>query len=153
MKLDLQKRLASNIFGVGKKKVKFNLEKLGEIKEAITKSDIRKLISDKAIEKNKKNYHSKGSSRLLLKQKRKNRRKGRGSKKGKVTSRLPRKEKWINKIRAQRKLLNELKDKNNISTTNYRKLRNKCKGGFFRSRRHLNLFISENNLLKNKDGK
>ena len=115
MRLKLQKRLATSVLKTGKRRAKFNLERLPDIKEAITKSDIRKLISEKAIVKEQKKGHSRSRARYILVQKSKGRRKGRGSKKGKATSHLSRKERWVLKIRSQRKLLKELKDKKRIS--------------------------------------
>ena len=42
MKLKLQKRLVHDLMNVGKKRIKFPQENAKEIKEAITKSDIKK---------------------------------------------------------------------------------------------------------------
>ena len=93
-------------------------EKLTEVKEAITKEDIRSLIKDKIIRKKPKVGVSRGRARKKAVQKKKGRRKGAGSRKGKTTARLPRKKSWINRIRAQRKLLQSLKEKEKISTKN-----------------------------------
>ena len=49
MKLENKKALASRALGVGKGKIVFNVNRLGEIKEAITKQDIKDLYSDGAI--------------------------------------------------------------------------------------------------------
>ncbi len=48
MKLD-KKKLAARAMGVGAGRILFNTERLGEIKEAITKQDIRDLVRDGAI--------------------------------------------------------------------------------------------------------
>ncbi len=150
MKLKLQKRMAANLFKSSKKRVKFDNSKLSEIKEAITKSDIRKLMSEGIISNVKSLGNSRSRARKILNQKRKNRRKGRGTKKGKATANLSRKEKWVNKIRLQRKLLKLHKEKKEISDKTYTLLRKKAKGGFFRSKRHLELFIKDHNLIDKK---
>ena len=49
MKLDKKKALASKVFGVGKERIIFVEPRLAEIKEAITKEDIRGLKADGAI--------------------------------------------------------------------------------------------------------
>ena len=49
VKLKLQKRLAASILGCSEKRIVFDTDRLEDIKEAITKLDIRSLIADKAI--------------------------------------------------------------------------------------------------------
>ncbi|MAG47806.1 50S ribosomal protein L19e [archaeon] len=151
MSLKLQKRLASSLMKISQKKIQFDQEKLSEIKDAITKVDVRKLISNKSIKKKKGNSQSKYRARKNLLQKRKGRQTGVGSRKGKKTARTPNKTTWMNKIRKQRLFLKILKDKNLISTQEYRGLYMKSKGGFFRSKRHLKGYLEEHNIIK--DGK
>ena len=148
MRLQSQKRLAAKILKVGLDKIWIDPEKLTEVKEAITKEDIRSLIKEKIIRKKPVVGLSRGRARKKTLQKQKGRRKGKGSKKGKATARLPRKKSWMNKIRAQRKLVKSLKEKEKISSKNYLMLRKKMKGGFFRSKRHLKLYLSSNKLVK-----
>src|SRR3989338_6904131 len=49
MNLEKKKILAARTLGVGKERIIFNIERLSEIKEAITKQDIRELFNNKAI--------------------------------------------------------------------------------------------------------
>lgn len=49
MKLENKKALAAKTLGVGKNKIIFNTTRLADIKEAITKQDIRDLFADGAI--------------------------------------------------------------------------------------------------------
>ena len=93
MKLKNQKRISADLLKVGKTSVKFNPDRLSDIKEAITKLDLRGLIKDKAITAKKTGTVSKGRLRKRLIQKRKGRQKGLGRRKGKKTSRLSRKQK------------------------------------------------------------
>ena len=148
MKLKLQKRLAAALKHAGKHRIKLPQENLNEIKEALTKSDIRKLISKRIIIVKQKKGKSRHHARILLLQKRKGRRKGKGSREGKRTARLPRKKAWMAKIRAQRKFLKVLKSKNLLSTIDFRSLYLKSKSGAFRSKRHIKTFITEQNLIK-----
>lgn len=143
MKLDTQKRLAAQLLKCSKKRVRFDTERLEDIKEAITKADIRGLINDKVITKVHAKGVSRGRARHKLMQKRKGKQKGEGSRKGSRGARLSRKREWINRIRAQRELLDILKEKKVIDGHLYRELYLKSKGGFFRSRRHIRLYLEE----------
>ncbi len=150
MNLRSKRLIASKLLKIGLDRVWFDPNKNPEIKEAITRDDIRKLISSGTILVKQKTGNSRGRSRFVLNQKRKGRRGGPGSRKGTKTSRLSRKRIWINSIRAQRDLFNELLKGNNIAKETYRHLRTKAKGGFFRSRRHIKLYLTEHNLWVNK---
>lgn len=149
--MKIQKRLAAQILKTSPRKVRFDEERLDEIDEAITKQDVRMLIKDKAITRLQDKGISKGRSKKLKEQKSKGRRKGAGSRKGKSTARLPRKQEWMNNIRRQRKLLKKLKETDRLTNQTYRDLYNKSKGGFFRNSRHIKLYIKENELIQ--DGK
>lgn len=144
MNLKNKKRIAARLLKSGEKRVWFNPDKLSEIKEAITKDDIRNLIRDGTIRIKQKRGISRFRFRKKLIQKRKGRRQGPGTRKGKATSRLPRKREWIIKVRKLRGFLKLLKDKKVLAPKQYSTLRLKIKGGFFRSKRHLKLYIEEN---------
>ena len=150
MKLKLQKRLAADIQGCSEKRILFDKARLEDIKEAITKLDIRSLISDGAIKEKPVKGVSRVRARKTALQKRKGKRKGAGSKKGKSTARLTKKEAWIRKIRIQRKFLKELRDKGLVNKNSYHSLYSKSKGGFFRNKRHIKLYIEERGLIKNE---
>jgi len=149
MELKVQKRITSSLYGVGKNRIKFDQDSLSEIKEAITKKDIRSLVKDKKIIIEQKNSSSRFRARKRITQRRKGRQKGKGSRKGTSTSRLPRKKRWILKIRSQRKFLKILKEKKLIDSKVYRQLYMQSKSGFFRSKSHLKTYIIERNLIKN----
>ena len=76
------------------------------------------------------------------------RKKGHGSRKGTANARLGDKKKWMSRIRLQRTFLKELKTKNKLTNEVYKDLYRKSKGGFFRSKRHIKLYITEHNLVK-----
>ncbi|MBR9682976.1 50S ribosomal protein L19e [Candidatus Woesearchaeota archaeon] len=143
-----KKLLAAKILKVSPKKIKFKAEALEDIGKAITRSDIRGLIAVKDITQSKKPHHSRVRARKIATQKKKGLRKGHGSRKGKKHSKISKKEKWMVKIRAQRKLLKQLRERDLIAPKNYRLVYAKSKGGFFRNRRHLNLYLDEHNLIK-----
>ena len=55
---------------------------------------------------------------------------------------------WINKVRLQRELLKQLRADQKLENEAYYDLYNKSKGGFFRSIRHMKIYIQERNILK-----
>jgi large subunit ribosomal protein L19e len=148
--MNLQKRLAAKLLKCSPKRIVFDTDKATEIKESITKFDIRGLIRKKVITKRQIKGTSRVRARKIQIQKRKGRRKGLGSRKGKASARAKPKRVWINKVRAQRNFLKLLKSKDLVSTADCRKLYAKSKGGFFRSIAHLKLFINEQGLIKKK---
>lgn len=145
-----QKRMAAQILKCSAKRVSFDGESLEDIKEAITKVDIRALIKQGMIKRKPVKGISKVRLRKRKQQKRHGQRRGLGRRKGKATARLPKKKAWMNKIRLQRKFLKELRDKKLIKESTYRELYRKAHGGFFRSKRHLKLYITDNKLVKKK---
>tara|TARA_Y100000310_G_scaffold138289_2_gene137231 strand:+ start:34219 stop:34716 length:498 start_codon:yes stop_codon:yes gene_type:complete len=148
-----RKRIAAQLLKCGENRVWFDPKRLSEVKEAITKSDIRALIRDLAVQKKPELGSSRVRARKRLMQKRKGRQQGAGSRKGKRTARLPRKRAWINRIRPQRDVLKKLNDSGLISPATYRLLYKKAKGGFFRSRRHIKLYLEEHKLIKQNEKK
>ncbi|MDH3382375.1 MAG: hypothetical protein OEL54_06685, partial [Flavobacteriaceae bacterium] len=106
------------------------------------------LISEGVIKKKPFQNTSRVRARKIKIQKSKGRRKGRGKRKGKKTARLPKKNAWIERMRTQRGFLKELKEKGIITSLTYRQFYMKSKGGFFRSKRHIKLYIEEHNLTK-----
>jgi large subunit ribosomal protein L19e len=150
MELKVQKRLAAQIFQCSPKRVIFNPEKLTEIKEGITKGDVRSLIKTGAIQVVQKKGISRIRAKERQKQRQKGRQKGHGSRKGTKNARLSKKTQWINRIRIQREFLKQLRDTKNITTGTYHMLYMKAKGGFFRNFRHLKIYMNENKLFEGK---
>jgi len=128
MKLDKKKTIASRVLNIGKGRVWFNPERLQEIKEAITRQDIKDLIAEKVI----KIKDIRGGKK---KEKRKTRRRaGRISRKIKIARK---KITYVNKIRKLRKYLKVKRTEGKISSAEYRKLRNYAKSGIFKGLKHL----------------
>jgi|TARA_B100001971_G_C18161499_1_gene521637 large subunit ribosomal protein L19e len=150
MKLNVQKRIAGSVLKCSPKRVTLDKTKLSDIKEAITKVDINSLIKEGVIKVKPIKGVSRVRARKRALQRSKGRQKGFGKRKGKKGARLPRKQIWMNKVRTQRKFIKELKDKNMLTTKNYRELYQKVKGGYFRSKRHVKLYLDEKKLVQKK---
>ncbi|MFB6203214.1 MAG: 50S ribosomal protein L19e [Candidatus Nanohaloarchaea archaeon] len=137
MDLKSQRRMAADIMDVGEDRVWIDPDEQEKVDEAITRQDIRNLIEGGTIQKKDEEGNSKGRSREKKKQKKKGQRKGHGNRKGKKTARKDSKQEWMESIRAIRKRLKELREDNEITQDQYRKLYDMSKGGFFRDTKHL----------------
>jgi large subunit ribosomal protein L19e len=124
--LNKRKELACRVFGVGKSKILFDITRLPEIKEAITKQDIRDLYASGAIS---------------IKETR-----GRKLKVKRTTKRGPGKIKWVigNKkrkyiilVRKLRKYIAELRIQGKLNPVQYLDLRKKIRARAFKDKAHL----------------
>jgi large subunit ribosomal protein L19e len=125
-----KKQLASRVLKVGKNRIKFNSENIAEIKEAITKQDIKDLyqggiISIKPVKGRKK----------IKKRKTK---KGPGKIKKKVKNR---KQTYVKITRKLRAYLAELKKLKIIDTDLYYELRKRIRMRVFRSKAHFKEYL------------
>lgn len=151
MNLGKQKALASRALGVSKQRIKFNTdtpENKKSLKELLSRDDVRALIEDKVITKLPKKGISRTRANHIKVQKEKGRRQGHGSRKGTANARFNNKDKWMIRIRALRAMLKKLKLEGKLTTKAYRELYLKAKGNFFRNKRHMSLYMEQNNLLK-----
>ncbi len=127
------------------------------LKKAITRFDIQRLINKGMIYKVQSKGISTARAKKTAAQKRKGRQTGHGSRKGKTTARQNPKTKWVQGVRSQRALIQRLRSAQLIDNTSFRELYSKVKGGFFRSAKHIKIFIKEQDMIKGdskiKDGK
>ncbi len=138
----LQKRLAAKVLKVGKSRVWLDPKKMKDIEKAITRIDIKKLIKQNSIRVLPEKLHV----RKLVKKTRSRR----GSKKGSRYAKLSKKDRWIATVRPLRRMLKELKTSQEIDNPTYKKMRGLVKGGMFRSRTHLKLYLEQHGLMKKK---
>ncbi|THE64482.1 50S ribosomal protein L19e [Salinadaptatus halalkaliphilus] len=142
--LGAQKRLAADVMDVGENRIWLDPEAQGEIAEAITRDEIRELVADGLIQAESASGNSRGRARERNAKRAYGHQKGPGKRKGKKGARQNEKEQWQNQIRAQRRKLRELRDKGEITPTQYRQLYKKAGGGEFRSVRYLLNYIDDN---------
>jgi large subunit ribosomal protein L19e len=152
MNLTSQRKLAASVLDCGENRVWIDPERMDEVSMAITREEIRKLIKEKAIKALPENSPSRGRARVLAEKKKKGRRIGPGSKKGAKFAVVSRKTRWMNRIRAQRKHLANLRERRVISVSIYRNLYRKAKGGEFRSVAELERYINDKNLRRRTFG-
>lgn len=132
MNLIKKKKLAQEVLGKGKKKIVFVNSRLDEIKEALTKQDIRDLQKEGAIIVKE----NKGRRKLT---KRKNKR-GPGKIKKNVNTR---KQDYVIMTRKLRKYVAELKERKILTRDEVTDIRKKIRNRQFRSKAHLKEYISE----------
>lgn len=147
MNLKTQKRIAAKVLKCSPKRVVFDQEGLADIKEGITRADIRNLANSKLIVKAQKKSISRSRARKKLEQKRKGRQSNSGSRKGKHGARIRPKTEWMKKVRLQRSFIKQLKDTSKIAPKTYTSLYTKVKSGYFRNKRHIKLFLEEHKLF------
>lgn len=148
MNLANQKKLAAKAAGVGLGRVILVPERLAEIKDAITKTDIRALIKSGAIKISDARTPSRGRAKLRHLQKVRGRRRGQSRRKGAGGARSNKKTAWINKIRLLRRTLQTLRERDKLSAETYHQIYRKAKGGFFRDRGHMLFYLEQNKLIK-----
>lgn len=136
-RLKSQKRLAASILKCGVNRIWINEEEISSVAQAISRAEIRTLIGDGAIAAHQKKGVSRGRARARMAKRAYGHCKGTGRRKGSAGARTPSKRRWIQKIRAQRKLLREMRDGGEIDRTTYRIFYRKAAGGQFRTVSHL----------------
>jgi len=140
--MNLQKKMASQILKVGTNRVWLDPKHAKDLDAAITKADTRKMILKGWIKALPEKIHKPREKR--------NRRRGQGSRKGARYSIVDRKTRWILRVRPMREMLKEMRAKEEIDNPTFKKLYLLVKGGMFRSRSHLRLYIEQNNLRLKK---
>ncbi|MFA5992230.1 MAG: 50S ribosomal protein L19e [Candidatus Pacearchaeota archaeon] len=126
MNLESKKKLAAKTLNVGLERIKFNVSRLDEIKEAITKQDIRDLHHDGAIT-------IKEVKGRKAKVEKKTRRRG-----GKVRKKIRnRKKNYVIITRKLRTYIKELRDQEKIDKEKHTNLSKKIKMKEFKSKRQL----------------
>ena len=138
MVVNLRKKreLIARVLGVGLNRVRFEPDKLDDIADAITREDMRSLVKKGTIWTVK----LRGISRSRAENKLKTRRKhgtSAGSKKGKKTARVGKKDVYVKRTKAMRRHLKILKARNEINRETFWALYKKIKGGNVRSLAHL----------------
>ncbi|MGA2121058.1 MAG: 50S ribosomal protein L19e [Methanoregula sp.] len=132
-----QKRIVASVLKCGVNRVWFDPTRISDIENAISREDLRALITDGVIKARQKKGVSRGRARARIAQRSYGHRKGPGKRKGAAGARNPSKTAWVQKIRAIRKVLVELREAKTIDRHMYRILYRKAAGGQFRSVAHM----------------
>lgn len=140
--LKTKRRLVSRILGVGMDRIKFDSEYLDDVADAITRQNIRSLITAGTIQVKPVKGTSTGRSFFKKTQRRKRGTK-QGSKKGRKGARIGSKAVYVTKMRSMRHQLKVSKSRKEITNENYWKLYKQVSGNQVRNLAHLRTLISE----------
>ena len=138
--LKTKRQLVSRILGVGVDRVKFDPEHLDDVADAITRDNIRSLITANVIEIKPIKGTSKGRSHFKKLQRSKRGAK-QGSKKGRKGARTGKKQVYVRKIKAMRHQLKVSKLRKEIANEDYWKLYKQVSGNQVRNLAHLRSLI------------
>lgn len=129
MNLKKKKMLAARTLGVGKERIHFVESRIDEIKEAITKQDIRDLLASGAI-------------KLKDIRGRKSTKKGRSRSAGNVRKKInKRKENYVKLTRKLRRYVKELRAQGKMSREGFKEIRKKIKNKEFKSKANLKDYL------------
>jgi len=140
--MNTQKRIASKILKVGITRVWIDPE-AEDVSEAMTRGDVRKFIGLGLIKAKPKKGNSRGRVRKRIAQKKKGRGGGFGKRKGPKTARSTRKEQWMQRVRAQRKILRHMRDSKKITIEQYRKAYSRASAGTLKTKAHVLNYLKE----------
>ncbi|MBA0909056.1 MAG: 50S ribosomal protein L19e [Nitrosarchaeum sp.] len=140
--LRAKKRLVSRVTGVGIHRVKFDTDHLDEVADAITRENIRSLITAKKI--TIKSIVGTSRGRAQTKKTQKNKRgTTQGSKQGTKGARVGKKVVYVAKVRALRRLLKIAKDRKNLTNPEFWILYKKVGGNTVRNKAHLRTLMDD----------
>ena len=130
MNLSKKKQLAIRTLGIGKSRIVFVKSRLEEIKEAITKEDIKQLVREGAIIIKEVKGRKKITKRA--------RKRGEGKIRRKVNKR---KKEYMTITRKLRKHIKALKEKKELSNDNFKDIRKKIRNRKFPSLKSLKDYL------------
>jgi large subunit ribosomal protein L19e len=148
MNLRPARKLAARMLNVGENRIWIDPNRLDDVAMAIRRDDIRRLIHEGAIRRVPIIGVSRARAKLLHQKRKRGLRRGPGSREGKSTAKLSKKERWMLKIRAIRRHLKKLRARRMIRPTDYRRLYRLAKGGMFDSIRRVDTYIQDQKMMK-----
>jgi large subunit ribosomal protein L19e len=140
--LRAKKRLVSRVTGVGIHRIRFDTDHLIDIADAITRANIRSLITANTIRIKPFTGTSKGRAHFKKAQKNK-RGTTQGSKKGRKGARVGKKTVYVAHVRALRRLLKIAKDRKDLTNPEFWVLYKRVGGNTVRNKAHLRTLMDE----------
>ncbi len=140
--LRAKKRLVSRVTGVGIHRIRFDTDHLIDIADAITRANIRSLITANTIKIKSFTGTSKGRAHFKKAQRNK-RGTTQGSKKGRKGARVGKKTVYVAHVRALRRLLKIAKDRKDLTNPEFWTLYKKVGGNTVRNKAHLRTLMDE----------
>ncbi len=147
MSIKTAKRIAARIMKCGQSRVCIIDAKAAD--EALSHDDVLSLINQGLITERPAKGVGRGKARFKQARKNAGRRRGKGSSKGTKFASVPRKTRWITKVRSQRIVLKKYKSK--LQEGTYSGIYRMVKGNNFRDKKHLKEYLEKNVAGENKD--
>lgn len=142
-----KRKLVSRMLGVGADRIKFDPSYLDDVTDAITRDNIRSLITANVIEVKPIKGTSTGRAHFKKLQHKKRSRK-QGSKKGRKGARIGKKQVYVKRTRAMRHQLTVSKARKEITNESFWKLYKQVSGNQVRNLAHLRTLIEESRAKK-----
>jgi len=140
--LKAKKRLASRVIGVGVHRIRFDTDHLDDVADAITRENIRSLVTANTITVKSFTGTSKGRAHKKKAQ-RKKRGTTQGLKRGRKGARVGKKEVYVAKVRSLRRLLKIAKDRKDLTNPEFWALYKRVGGNTVRNKAHLRTLMEE----------
>lgn len=140
--LQAKKRLAARVIGCGVHRIRFDPDHEDAITDAITRQDIRGLISANKITVKRVQGTSRGRAHHKHLQQKKRGTKA-GSKRGRKGARMGKKETYVKKVRSLRYILGVARDRSEINSREFWSLYKRIRGNTVRNKAHLRLLIEK----------
>ena len=133
MSVKLTRRIAAEIMGKGVSKVRIKIDAIKDAESAITREDVRALVSKGSIYAAKPKHNASTYSKLLAAKRTKGRGRGQGRRKG--TRKARQGLQYQKKIRGQRRVLHALKGE--LESETFKKYYRLVRGGNFATKASL----------------
>lgn len=140
--LRAKKRLISRVTGAGIHRIHLKPDRLDDVTDAITRDNIRGLITAGYVTLRPIKGTSRGRAQYKLDQRNKRGTK-QGSKQGRKGARTKRKQTYVAKVRALRRLLKIAKERRDITNPEFWILYRKVGGNTVRNKAHLRQLIQD----------
>ncbi len=144
MTVKFTKRVASELMDRGINSIRVNPSAFEEADKAITRDDVRKLISSGGVYAVKEKHNVSARSKLLRQKRSEGRSRGIGMRKGTRKARAGRT--WEKKVRSQRLFIKKLKAMGKIDTKKFNELYGQVKGNVYANKGALLIHLSDSGI-------